>query len=71
MKYPRYAKLLIRDNICYPVVKIHFESNQITLQEKEKVFNTVNLKNVEFDFSDFTNEERVEFCKHLEKSVYK
>jgi len=71
MKIPRYAKLLIRDNICYPVVNIHFESNQVTLQENEKVFNTVNLKNVEFDFSGYSTEERVAFCKYLEKSLYK
>lgn len=69
MKCPRCAKLLVRDNVCYPIVKIHFETNKITLQEK--VFTTVNFTNVEFYFSDFTNEERVEFCKYLEKAGYK
>lgn len=65
MRQPRYAKLLIRDNACYPIVNIHFETNQVTLQENEKVFNTVCIKSVEFDYSDFSMEEKVEFCKKL------
>ena len=65
MKSPRCAKLLIRNRICYPVVKIHFETNQVTLRENEKVFNTVDINNVEFDFGDFSNEEKIEFCKYL------
>lgn len=71
IKSPRYAKLRINNNICYPVVRIHFETNQVTLKEKEKVFNTVNINNVEFDFSDLSNEEKVEFCKYFKKTVIK
>ncbi len=71
IKRPRYAKLRIRNNICYPVVLIHFETNQVTLRENEKVFNTVNINDVEFDFSDLSNEEKVEFCKYLEKTMFK
>lgn len=65
MKQPKYAKLLIREGICFPVIKIHFETKQVTLQEKEKVFNTVSIKNVDFDFSDFTVQEKEEFCRNF------
>ena len=51
MKQPQYAKLLIRDNECFRIARIHYATNQVTLQESEKVYNTVSIKNVAFDFS--------------------
>lgn len=62
MKQPQYAKLLIRDNECFRIAKIHYASNQVTLQESEKVYNTVSIKNVSFDFAGFTEKEKEEFC---------
>lgn len=62
MKQPQYAKLLIRDNECFRIAKIHYASKQVTLQEREKVYNTVSIKNVVFDFSGFTEKEKEEFC---------
>ena len=61
LKQPQYAKLLIRDNECFRIAKIHYASNQVTLQESEKVYNTVSIKNVAFDFSGFTEKEKEEF----------
>lgn len=55
MKCPKYAKLLLNSNTIYPIVKVHFQSAQVTLQETPKVFNTVSIKDVEFDFSDFSD----------------
>lgn len=63
LKQPQYAKLLIRDNECFRIAKIHYASNQVTLQESEKVYNTVSIKNVSFDFSGFTEKEKNEFCE--------
>ena len=62
LKQPQYAKLLIRDNECFRIAKIHYASKQVTLQEREKVYNTVSIKNVAFDFSGFTEKEKEEFC---------
>ncbi|MBQ3495249.1 MAG: hypothetical protein IJA76_00985 [Clostridia bacterium] len=63
MKQPQYAKLLIRDNKCFRIARIHYDSNQVTLQESEKVYNTVSIKNVVFDFSGFTEIEKEEFFR--------
>ena len=63
LKQPQYAKLLIRDNECFRIAKIHYASKQVTLQEREKVYNTVSVKNVVFDFSGFTEKEKEEFCR--------
>lgn len=48
---PKKAKILLRENKVYPIQMIHFSSKQVTLQESEKVFVTVSVKDVEFDFS--------------------
>lgn len=66
MKKPKYATLLLDRNIKYPVEKIHFETKQVTLREKTKVYNTVSVNNVSFDFSDFTNTEMENFKRALE-----
>lgn len=63
MKQPQYAKLLIRNNAYLKIARIHYASNQVTLQESKKVYNTVNIKNVAFDFSGFTEQEKEEFCR--------
>lgn len=61
MKTPTHAKLLLGRNCKYPIEKIHFKTQQVTLRESEKVYNTVSIKNVEFDFSDFTEAEIMDF----------
>lgn len=61
MKTPTHAKLLLGRNCKYPIEKIHFKTQQVTLRESEKVYNTVSIENVEFDFSDFTDAEIREF----------
>ncbi|WP_300939663.1 hypothetical protein [Bacteroides acidifaciens] len=61
MKTPTHAKLLLGQNCKYPIEKIHFKTQQVTLRESEKVYNTVSIKSVEFDFSDFTEAEIMDF----------
>lgn len=61
MKMPTHATLLLGKNVKYPIEKIHFETRQITLCEKPKVYNTVSAKDVVFDFSYFTDNEIKEF----------
>ena len=63
MKQPQYAKLLIRDNEYFRIARIHYASKQVTLQETEKVYNTVSIKNIAFDFSGFSEKEKEEFCR--------
>lgn len=58
MKEPKTAKLLLKKNTIYPVDVIHFETGLVTLAERSNVFNTVSIKNVEFDFTDFSQEEQ-------------
>ena len=41
----------------YPIEAIHYKTKQITLREKENIYNTVALKNVVFDFSSMNEEE--------------
>lgn len=66
MKMPRYAKLLLEKNEIYPVVCCHFKTHQVTLKEKEKVYNTVDIKNVDFDLSGFTETEKLSFLRCFE-----
>lgn len=54
---PTRAKLLLGRNEMYPIEAIHYKTKQITLREKENVYNTVALKNVAFDFSAMNEEE--------------
>lgn len=58
MKEPKTAKLLLKKNTIYPVDVIHYETELVTLAERSNVFNTVSIKNVEFDFTDFSQEEQ-------------
>ena len=67
IKLPKKAKLLIRSNQECLIEAIHFKTQLITLKEREKVYNTVSLKNVAFDFSNFTTEEIVTFWRKFEQ----
>ena len=67
IRIPKKAKLLIRSNQEYLIEAIHFKTQLITLKEREKVYNTVSLKNVEFDFSNFAPEEIVTFWRKFEQ----
>ena len=58
MKEPKTAKLLLKKNTIYPVDVIHYETGLVTLAERSNVFNTVSIKNVEVDFTDFSQEEQ-------------
>lgn len=58
MKEPKTVKLLLKKNTIYPVDVIHYETGLVTLAERSNVFNTVSIKNVEFDFTDFSQEEQ-------------
>ena len=58
MKEPKTAKLLLKKNTIYPVDVIHYETGLVTLADRSNVFNTVSIKNVEFDFTDFSQEEQ-------------
>lgn len=54
MKVPRKAKLLINDNREYEVDQVHFKTGQITLKESDKVYNTVSVYNVAFNYDEFS-----------------
>lgn len=66
-KLPTKAKLLIHSNQEYLIEEIHFDTNLITLKERDKVYNTVSIKNVEIDFSKFTSDEIVTFWRNFEQ----
>lgn len=53
---PNFAKLL-STNETFPIKAIHYSTKQVTLQESEKVFNTVSFRSVEFDFSNMSSDE--------------
>jgi len=57
MKTPTSATLLLGRNCEYPIDTIHFNTRQITLKESEKVYNTVSIKNVIFNYSGFSDDE--------------
>ena len=61
MKKPTKALLLLGKNQYYKIRVIHFNTGLITLEEKENVYNTVSIKNIVFDFSDFTENEKETF----------
>ena len=62
MRMPQKATYLLRtEHPIYPVVKVHFNERLVTLQDGKNSFNTVNIKNVEFDFTNFTQNEINEF----------
>lgn len=65
MKTPTHAILLLDKNIKYPIEKIHYKTQQVTLREKSNVYNTASIKNVIFDFSDFTPDEIQKFLQKL------
>ncbi|MEG9429939.1 MAG: hypothetical protein VZQ61_03330 [Christensenellaceae bacterium] len=58
---PKKAKLLLGKNKVFDIKTIHFSTKQVTLQESEKVFNTVSISDVEFDFSGMSQKEILEF----------
>lgn len=74
MKIPEKATYLLRSgHPVYPVIRVHFNTRLVTLQDGERSFNTVNIKNVEFDFTDFTKEEKDKFMSSFKplEDMYK
>ena len=67
IKIPTKAKLLIRSNQECLIVAIHFKTKLITLQESEKIYNTVSMKNVELNFNNFSSEEIDAFWRKFEQ----
>lgn len=67
MKEPKTAKLLLNKNKVYAVDVIHYETGLVTLAERSNVSNTVSVENVEFDFSNFSREERTAFQNMFRK----
>ncbi len=65
IKTPTYATLLLGRNEKYIVEKLHLDTKQVVLRENPKVYNTVSVKNVIFDFSNFTDVEIKEFRQAL------
>ncbi len=66
IKVPKKAKLLIRSNQECLIEAVHFNTRLITLKERPKVYNTVSIKNVDFDFSGFTLDEITAFLRKFE-----
>lgn len=67
MKKPNRALLLLERNQIYPIDVIHFDTCQVTLKESEKVYNTVSVNNVIFDYSGFSIDEINMFQKSFKK----
>lgn len=65
IKIPTHATLLLGKNEKYIVEKLHLDTKQVTLREEQKVYNTVSVKNVIFDFSNFTDVEIKELRRAL------
>lgn len=65
MKEPKKAKLLLRKSAIYPIEVIHYDTQLVTLAERKNVFNTVSIKNVEFDFTGFSQEEKESFLNRF------
>ena len=59
MKVPKYARLVENRKCCYPIETIHYDTRLVTLRESTKlnVYNTLSIKDVEFCFDDFTQDE--------------
>ena len=47
-KKPTKALLKLGKNKIYPIIKIHWQTQMVALQEKPNVINTVDFKNVDF-----------------------
>ena len=70
MKTPKRATYLLREeHPVYPVIRVHFNTRLVTLQDGERSFNTVNIRNVEFDFAGFTQEEKAGMRKKSQAVV--
>lgn len=61
MKTPQKALLLLGRNKSYPIVAIHFDTKQVTLKESDKVYNTVSIKDVIFDYTGLNESEIKDF----------
>lgn len=71
IKIPKRATYLLNNNHpTYKIRVIHFDTRLITLQESKKSFNTVNMKNVQFDFTGFTEEDKDKFMSMF-RQIYK
>ncbi|MCH5213075.1 MAG: hypothetical protein J1G06_08665 [Oscillospiraceae bacterium] len=57
MKLPQNAMLLLGRKTTYPIAAIHFKTKQVTLKESDKVYNTVSIKDICFDYSGFDEED--------------
>ena len=57
MKIPQHATLMLGRNCKYPIETVHFATKLVTLKENEKVFNTVSVHDVRFDYTNFTEAE--------------
>lgn len=67
MKEPKSAKLLLGKNKKYPIEVIHHDTQLVTLSERKNVFNTVSIKDVEFDFTGFSQEEIESFLNSFKR----
>ena len=67
IKTPRKAKLIIRDCKEYDIVKIHFNTNLVTLREATNLYNTVSIRDVIFNFDGLTKEDIDEFEQKFSK----
>ena len=65
IKEPLSVFYLLKDCIELPISKIHYNTKQVTLQEKENVYNTVSFSAVIFSYSDMTNEEIIRFQQRI------
>ena len=70
VKIPKQAKYLLRDEQpIYPIAAVHFDTDLVTLWERDqgRVYNTVDVRHVEFDFTDFTEAEQKAFLNKFER----
>ena len=59
MRVPTYARLKENKNCCYPIEKIHYDTRLVTVRESTipMVHTTLNIRDIEFCFDGFTQEE--------------
>lgn len=68
-KEPTRCFVKLGRNEYYPIVKIHYNTKQVTVQERAypNVYNTVSFNDVDFDLSNMNNEAIVEFLDKVDK----
>lgn len=66
-KLPTSAVLLLGRYKRCPIVAVHFETGLVTLRESSKVYNTVSYKDVVFDVTGLSEDDRKRFLNKFKE----